>query len=88
MYQGSSAITFIVTLLPKKYVTDLATLQKRAFRWKFTGMLDHVFRRLEKVNWEEVEQLTTRDLVDAAYLDGARDALDFLGMLLEGEIHA
>jgi hypothetical protein len=43
---------------------------------------------LEKVNWEEVKQLTTRDLVEAAYLDGVRDALGYLGILLEDEAQA
>jgi hypothetical protein len=44
--------------------------------------------RLEKMDWEEVKELTPRDLVEAAYLDGARDALDYLGMLLDGNVQA
>jgi hypothetical protein len=44
--------------------------------------------RLEKVNWEEANKLTPRDLVEAAYIDGARDALTYLGTLLESVAQA
>lgn len=44
--------------------------------------------RLKKINWEEVMQLTPRDRVEAAYFDGARDALAYLEMLISGEAQA
>jgi hypothetical protein len=41
--------------------------------------------RLERINWEEANNLTPGELVHAAYLDGARDALAYLEMLLSRE---
>ena len=44
--------------------------------------------RLQKVDWESASSLSLQDLLSAAYTDGARDALDYLGMMLEGEVEA
>ena len=40
--------------------------------------------RLQKVAWSIASELSVQDLLTAAYVDGARDAMDYLGMLLEG----
>lgn len=44
--------------------------------------------RLQKVDWAVASELSLQDLLTAAYVDGARDAMDYLGMLLEGEVEA
>jgi hypothetical protein len=41
--------------------------------------------RLEKNNWAEAQHLTREERPEAASLAGAKDALDYLGMLLSGE---
>ena len=37
--------------------------------------------RLEKVVWDEAKRLSLEDLLKAAYLDGVRDTVDYLGHL-------
>ena len=43
-------------------------------------------QRLQKVDWQNASELSLQDLLSAAYVDGARDALDYLGMMLSGEV--
>ena len=45
-------------------------------------------QRLRKVDWTAASELSLQALLSAAYVDGARDALDYLGMMLEGEVEA
>ena len=45
-------------------------------------------QRLQKMDWRSASELSLQDLLSAAYIDGARDALDYLGMMLEGEVEA
>jgi uncharacterized protein YnzC (UPF0291/DUF896 family) len=44
--------------------------------------------RLQKVDWTTASELSLQELVRSAYLDGARDAMDYLAMVLEGEAEA
>ena len=34
-------------------------------------------QRLQKVDWRSASELSLQDLLSAAYIDGARDALDY-----------
>ena len=44
--------------------------------------------RLKGVDWDTASELSLQALLTAAYVDGARDVMDYLGMLLEGEVEA
>jgi hypothetical protein len=44
--------------------------------------------RLQKVDWTIASELSLQELIKSAYLDGARDAMDYLAMVLEGEAEA
>lgn len=44
--------------------------------------------RLQKVIWDEAKHLSLEELLRAAYLDGVRDGMDYLGYLLEDTAQA
>lgn len=44
--------------------------------------------RFKGVLWEEARRLSLDDLLKAAYLDGVRDGMDYLGHLLEEKAQA
>lgn len=44
--------------------------------------------RLDKVPWTEVQHLSLRDLLKAAYLDGVRDTVAYIGHLSDENAEA